>query len=604
VNDESHQAGRIRKLAEGTINRIAAGEVVERPASAVKELIENALDAGAGRIEIATANGGADLILVEDDGHGMTPHELRLAVERHATSKLPVANGEDDLSHIATLGFRGEALPSIGAVGRLAIASRLHGGEAHEIRVEGGDARGPAPCAFGGHGQSGTRVEVRELFFATPARLKFLKSARSEGFATLDVVKRLAMARPDVAFALTMDGRRILSLDAEDNLFDGRLKRLSQIVGRDFGDNAVPIMAERESVRITGFAGLPTYNRANSAMQFLIVNGRPVRDKLLIGAVRGAYADYLAHDRHPALALFLDCDSAFVDVNVHPAKTEVRFRDSGLVRGLIVSSLKAALHKAAHRSSTTVAAAALAALRPQATPHHRAAPPGFSEAARAYHAPLFSRGEMKVASARVEQVDTASSAEHLPLGVARTQLHENYIVAQTDNGIVIVDQHAAHERIVYERMKKALANGGVARQPLLIPEVVSLDPAEVERVAARAEEFAQLGLVVEPFGPDAVLVRETPALLGQVEIAMLLRDLADELAETGAATSLKERLDHVAATLACHTSVRSGRRLNAEEMNALLREMESTPHSGQCNHGRPTYVELKLADIERLFGRR
>ncbi len=599
---------RIRKLAEGTINRIAAGEVVERPASAVKELVENALDAGAAHIDIATSNRGADLILVEDDGIGMEARELRLAVERHATSKLPVIDGEDDLARIATLGFRGEALPSIGAVGRLCIASRTATGEAHEIRVEGGDMRGPIPCAFRAYGQSGTRVEVRELFFATPARLKFLKSSRSEDLATLDVVKRLAMARHDVAFTLTMDGRRVLALESEGDLFGGRLKRLAKIMGRDFGDNAVPIAAERENVRIGGFTGLPTYNRANSALQFLIVNGRPVRDRLLLAAVRGAYADYLAHDRHPALALFLDCDPTFVDVNVHPAKTEVRFRDSGLVRGLIVSSLKAALHEAGHRASTTVSNDALSALRPQTAPfphhYHSPYPTGFSDPGREYHAPLFSPADAQVSAARAEATPDAPSTEHLPLGVARAQLHENYIVAQTGGGIVIVDQHAAHERIVYERMKKALGNGCVARQPLLLPEVVSLDPAEVDRIAARAEEFAELGLVVEPFGPDAVIVRETPALLGQIDISALLRDLADELAETGAATSLKERLDHVAATLACHTSVRSGRRLSADEMNALLREMEATPHSGQCNHGRPTYVELKLADIERLFGRR
>ncbi|MBV9127357.1 MAG: DNA mismatch repair endonuclease MutL, partial [Verrucomicrobia bacterium] len=545
---------RIRKLSEGTVNRIAAGEVVERPASAVKELVENALYAGATRIDIAASSGGADLIVVEDDGHGMKAPELRLAVERHATSKLSVADGEDDLSHIATLGFRGEALPSIGAVARLCIASRTRGSEAHEIRVEGGEVRGPAPCAFLAAGQSGTRVEVRDLFFATPARLKFLKSTRSEELAILDVVKRLAMARADVAFMLTLDGRRVLALEAEANLVDGRLRRLSAIMGRDFAGNAAPVEAQRENICIGGFAGLPTYNRATSAMQYLVVNGRPVRDRLLIGAVRGAYADYLARDRHPALALFLDCDPAFVDVNVHPAKTEVRFRDSGLVRGLIVSSLKSALHEAAHRTSTTVSSEALAALRPQTGPFHGMphAPltTGFSEDAREYHAPLFANGEQHIAAARVEPIDDPPT-DHSPLGVARAQVHENYIVAQTESGIVIVDQHAAHERIVYERMKKGLANGGVARQPLLIPEVVSLDPAEVDRIAARAEEFAQLGLVVEPFGPDAVIVREMPALLGQIDVAALLRDLADELAERGSAASLKERLDHVAATLAC-----------------------------------------------------
>ena len=560
----------------------------------MKELVENALDAGAARIDVAISAGGADLILVEDDGEGMSADDLALAVERHATSKLR----GDDLSNIQTMGFRGEALPSIGAVARLSIASRTADGEAHEIRVDGGHVDGPAPTGFRARGQHGARVEVRELFFATPARLKFLKSARSEDLATLDVVKRLAMARPDVGFTLTLDGRRALDLAAEADFFSGRLNRLARIMGRDFGDNAAPVSVAREGVKIAGFAGLPTYNRANSAMQFLFVNGRPVRDKLLIGAVRGAYADFLARDRHPALALFLDCDPAFVDVNVHPAKTEVRFRDSGLVRGLIVSSLKHALADAGHRASTTVAGDALAALRSGAYVYQEPRPShGMFDAAREYHAPLFTPG------ARVEEAPADAPAD-TPLGAARAQLHETYIVAQTRDGIVIVDQHAAHERLVYEKMKQAMADGGIARQPLLIPEVVDLDPAEVERVAARASELAELGLIVEPFGPDAVVVREVPAMLGRLDIKGLLRDLADDIAETGSALSLKERLEAVAGTLACHTSVRAGRRLNAEEMNALLREMEATPHSGQCNHGRPTYVELKLSDIERLFGRR
>jgi len=592
---------KIRRLSEGTVNRIAAGEVVERPASAVKELVENALDAGATRIDVATSNGGADLILVEDNGEGMEADDLRLAVERHATSKLR----DDDLSHIVTMGFRGEALPSIGAVARLCIASRTETGEAHEIRIDGGILAGPSPTGFRARGQHGTRVEVREIFFATPARLKFLKSARSEDLATLDVIKRLAMARPDVAFTLTMDGRRALDLPAETDLIGPQLKRLARIMGKDFGDNAAPVNVSREGVTIAGFAGLPTYNRANAQMQFLFVNGRPVRDKLLIGAVRGAYADFLARDRHPALALFLECDPAFVDVNVHPAKTEVRFRDAGLVRGLIVSSLKHALADAGHRASTTVAGAALAALRPQ-QPYQmdypaRPAAPSFNDPARAFYAPLLDNSVAP--AARVEEQSAAPPSD-LPLGVARAQLHETYVVAQTADGIVIVDQHAAHERLVYERMKKALANGGIARQPLLIPEVVALDPAEVTRLASRAPELAELGLVVEPFGPDAIAVREMPAMLGQANIRGLIRDLADDIAETGNALSLKERLEEVAGTLACHTSVRAGRRLNAEEMNALLREMEATPHSGQCNHGRPTYVELKLSDIERLFGRR
>jgi len=592
---------KIRRLGSGTINRIAAGEVVERPASAVKELVENALDAGARQVDIWTAQGGAELILVEDDGEGMDAGDLALAVERHATSKL----GDDDLTHIATLGFRGEALPSIGAVARLSIASRTATSEGHSVDVTGGEMSEVTPAAFRASGQSGTRVDVRELFFATPARLKFLKSSRSEDLPTTDVVKRLAMARPDVGFTLTVDGKRTLDLGREDDLFGGRLKRLGRIMGRDFADNAAKVEAAREGVSLTGFAGLPTYNRASSAMQFLFVNGRPVRDKLLIGAVRGAYADFLARDRYPALALFLECDPAFVDVNVHPAKTEVRFRDGGLVRGLIVSALKTALANSGHRASTTVAGATLAAIHAStAAQGYPQGGRGFAEPLREYHAPLFSGSAATTLSARVEDVPVDAVAQELPLGVARAQLHETYVIAQTQDGIVIVDQHAAHERLVYERMKQSLEAGHVARQPLLIPEIVSLDPAEVERVAARAEELEALGLVVEPFGPDALMVREMPALLGKADVQGLIRDLADDIAETGNALSLKERLDEIAGTYACHTSVRAGRRLNAEEMNALLREMEATPHSGQCNHGRPTYVELKLADIERLFGRR
>jgi len=593
---------RIRRLSEGTVNRIAAGEVVERPAAVVKELVENALDAGATRIDVATASGGADLILVEDDGGGMGADDLRLAIERHATSKLPERNGEDDLSRIETLGFRGEALPSIGAVARLSLASRTKDGEAHEIFVEGGAVSGPSPASFRGHGQQGTRAEVRELFYATPARLKFLKSGRSEDLATLDIVKRQAMARPDVAFTLTMDGRRALDLEAGRDLLESRLTRLARIMGRDFHDNAVKVEAVREGVRLSGYAGLPTYNRANAQMQFLFVNGRPVRDKLLIGAVRGAYADFLARDRHPALALFLECDPAFVDVNVHPAKTEVRFRDAGLVRGLIVGALKHTLAEAGHRASTTVAGAALSAFQRQAPSFAPTYPP--SPYAMREPGSLF-QGAASVISARVEDAPVeAAPSGATPLGVARAQLHETYVVAQTEDGIVIVDQHAAHERLVYERMKEALADGGIARQPLLIPEVVELDPAEVSRVVARAAELAELGLVIEAFGPDAVMVREIPAMLGKLDVKGLMRDLADEIAQTGNALSLKERLEEVSGTLACHMSVRAGRRLNAEEMNALLREMEATPHSGQCNHGRPTYVELKLSDIERLFGRR
>jgi DNA mismatch repair protein MutL len=597
---------KIRRLTEGTINRIAAGEVVERPASAVKELVENALDAGAHRIAVSASNGGADLILVEDDGEGMSADDLVLAVERHATSKLPA----DDLSHIVTMGFRGEALPSIGAVARLSIVSRTKDSEAHGVGVDAGHIVGPRPAGFLANGQSGTRVEVRELFYATPARLKFMKSARSEDLAIHDTLKRLAMARPDVAFSLTLDGREVLDLPAEDVLFEGQLKRLSRIMGREFAANAVPVETAREGLALIGFAGVPTYNRANAQMQFLFVNGRPVRDKLLIGAVRGAYADFLARDRHPALALFLSCDPAFVDVNVHPAKTEVRFRDAGLVRGLIVSALKNAIHAAGHQASTTVASETLAALKPhtgyeyqpslpgQSIPSYRA--PAAYDASRDFQSPFAPAARVEPSTIEPPTPEEVAT----PLGAARAQLHETYIVAQTADGIVIVDQHAAHERLTYERMKKQMEEGGIARQPLLVPEVVDLDPAEAARVVGRAAELAELGLVVEAFGPDAVLVRETPAMLGQMDVKGLLRDLADDIAETGAALSLKERLEAVAGTLACHTSVRAGRRLTADEMNALLREMERTPHSGQCNHGRPTYVELKLADIEKLFGRR
>ena len=600
---------KIRRLAEGTINRIAAGEVVERPASVVKELIENALDADSCNLSISIARGGADLILVEDDGEGMDAAELRAAVERHATSKLPVdANGDDDLSKIATMGFRGEALPSIGAVARLSLSSRARTSEsANSISVDAGHISGPAPVGYLARGASGTRAEVRDLFYATPARLKFLKSTRSEDLAIVDVVKRLAMARPDVSFSLTMDGRRSLDLPSENALFEGRLRRLARIMGEEFAQNAMQIASARESVQIAGFAGLPTYNRASSTMQFLFVNGRPVRDRLMVGAVRGAYADFLARDRHPALALFLVCDPSFVDVNVHPAKTEVRFRDSGLVRALIVSSLRAALSEAGHRAATTISQSALRSFRAEPLGDEggvRQTPSiflGFAEPGSAFLARPAARED--VGSGR-RDVPADVQTVAAPLGLARAQLHETYIVAQTPDGIVIVDQHAAHERLVYERMKRSMENGGIARQPLLIPEIVELDPSECQRICSRTDELSQLGLVIEAFGPDAVIVREVPALLGHADVRRLIRDLADDIADAGTALSLKERLEEIAGTIACHTSVRAGRRLNSEEMNALLREMEATPHSGQCNHGRPTYVELKLADIERLFGRR
>jgi DNA mismatch repair protein MutL len=598
----------IRVLPPTLVNRIAAGEVVERPASVVKELVENAIDAGARRIAVTLREGGKSLIAVDDDGRGMDRDELQLAIERHATSKLP----DDDLVHIATLGFRGEALPSIGAVARLAIASRAGGGEAGwELKVEGGRTRGPEPTAR----RAGTRVEVRDLFFATPARLKFLKTEQTERNQVADALKRLAMARPDIAFSLQAEERTLFDYPAATgDLLDSRLERLGKVLGRDFAENALAIDAEREGVRLTGYAGLPTLNRGNAQLQYLFVNGRPVRDRLLGGAVRAAYQDFLARDRHPVVALFLELDPALVDVNVHPAKAEVRFRDAGLVRGLIVGALRHALAEAGHRASSSVGTAALGSFRPGGLPwsgggQGGAVPRGLAEAAVAFAAPLAPRTEELPGTAApsapvgedvTEPVDLAAH----PLGAARAQLHDTYIVAQTGDGIVIVDQHAAHERLVYERMKAHLARGRVPGQALLIPEIVELGEADVERLLARAEELAELGLQIESFGPGAISVRETPAMLGQVNASALLRDLADDLGELEPRESLKGRLDEISATMACYGSVRAGRRLKPEEMNALLREMEATPHSGQCNHGRPTYIALTLGDIERLFGRR
>jgi len=606
----------IRRLPPELVSRIAAGEVVERPASVVKELVENAVDAGARLIEIQADGGGLTRILVADDGQGLGPDELPMAVERHATSKLSAgADGGWDLLRIATLGFRGEALPSIGSVARLSISARKAGAQAHSILVEGGDVRPVAPSAF--PGPHGARVEVRDLFYATPARLKFMKSERAEAMAIADEVKRQAMAHAGVAFSLDLDGRRTLRLPAEAPGEQGRLARLGAILGADFADNALAIDHVRDEVRLVGHAGVPTFNRGNGAHQYLFVNGRPVRDRLLQGALRAAYADFLARDRHPVAALYLELDPTLVDVNVHPAKAEVRFRDPALVRGLIVGALRHALAGAGHRASTTVAADALAGFRSGYQPGPSAA--GFSAWQAGGWAPAPHNGLLAgVAeiSARFEPPPSYAPgfAEpgapppfdpiDFPLGAARAQLHETYIVAQTRDGVVIVDQHAAHERLVYERMKEGMAAGGVPTQALLMPVVVELDPAEAERVAGRADELADLGLVLEAFGPGAVLVRETPAALGETDVAGLVRDIADDLAENGAALALKERLEHVAGTMACHGSVRAGRRLAAPEMNALLRQMEATPHSGQCNHGRPTYVELKLADIERLFGRR
>jgi DNA mismatch repair protein MutL len=597
----------IRRLSEDMINRIAAGEVVERPASVVKELVENAIDAGARRIDIVTAAGGVALVKVTDDGSGMGPDDLALSVERHCTSKL-----DQGLDRIETLGFRGEALASIGAVARLALASRRSGGsEAFEIRVEGGQISPLLPAAL----QAGTRIEVRDLFFATPARLKFLKSERAEASAITDVVRRLAMAHPEIRFSLAGADRTNLDLPATTGEA-ARLARLSQIIGEDFAENSVAIDAVREGVRLEGFAGLPTFNRGNSLFQYLYVNGRSVRDKQLIGALRAAYADQLKRDRHPVAALFLSIDPGQVDVNVHPAKAEVRFRDSGLVRGLIVGAIREAFAGTGPRSSTQGASATIAAFRPASYPRMQRPSPlryrggsyspasaavaaGFGEPAQA----AFAATAAPSADARVEGDPTPEELAH-PLGAARAQIHETYIVAQSEDGLVIVDQHAAHERLVYERLKTANDAHGIARQILLIPEVVELPEDDAERLAARAEELAQCGLVLDRFGPGAVVVRETPSMLGAVDAQQLVRDLADEVAEWDRTASLRDRLDRLASTMACHGSVRAGRRLKPAEMDALLREIEATPNASECNHGRPTYIELKLADIERLFGRR
>ena len=600
----------IRQLSAGTVNRIAAGEVIERPASVVKELVENALDAGAGEIEVVTAAGGLSLIRIGDDGCGMSPADLALAVERHATSKL----GDEDLFNIATLGFRGEALPSIGSIARLSIKSRQRdAGAAHEIVVDRGTKEAVRPAAL----NAGTCVEVRELFSATPARLKFMKSERAENSAISEVVKRLAMAHPTVGFTLTTGERAGLKLLGQPLGPDGHLARLGRIMGREFLDDALPVDIEREGVRVSGFAGLPTLHRPDPGQQYLFVNGRPVKDKLLIGAVRAAYGDLLPKARYPLLALFVTLSPREVDVNVHPSKAEVRFRDAGRVRSLVAGALRQALEAAGHRASTTGGVGAIATL---ARGVGTSAPPSSSFAPRpasgfARGSPL-PRGFGEAMQAPLEglagpSADARAAAEppvsdllDRPLGAARAQLHETYIVAQTRSSVVIVDQHAAHERLVYERLKTALANGGVARQGLLIPQIVELDADEAAALAEAAPQLEKLGLVVEAFGAGAVMVREVPALLGETDVEGLVRDLAREaMSETGG-NLLEERLAAVCSTMACHGSVRAGRRLTAEEMNALLRDMEATPHSGQCNHGRPTYVELQLADIERLFGRR
>ena len=594
----------IRQLDDAAINRIAAGEVVERPASAVKELVENAIDAGAHRIEVAYADGGKTLIRVVDDGCGIVPDALPLALSRHATSKIDGS----DLLNIHTFGFRGEALPSLGAVGRLIITSRAAGHDAHEIAVNGGAMSPVKPAAL----SKGTVVELRDLFFATPARLKFMRTDRAESQAITDVIKRLAMAEPFVGFTLRDvtgggEGRVTFRVDAENgDLFDALHGRLAQIIGKEFADNSLRIEAEREGLHLTGFAALPTYSRGSAVTQYLFVNGRPVRDKLLYGALRGAYFDFLSRDRHPAAALFLDCDPQLVDVNVHPAKSEVRFRDPGLARGLIVSALRHALAEAGHRASTTVADATLGAMRPEPTNPARVYQmdrPSQGALCASYQAQAPGFGETAGVFSRVEPVVEEPPVEQFPLGAARGQVHENYIIAQTSDGMVIVDQHAAHERLVYEKLKTQMAENGVAAQALLIPEIIELSDGDCVRLMEIATDLERFGLGIERFGGGAIAVRETPAILGEVNAKAMLLDILDELSDQGESIAVQAKIEAILSRVACHGSIRSGRRMRGEEMNALLREMEATPHSGQCNHGRPTYVELKLADIERLFGR-
>ncbi|WP_345822729.1 DNA mismatch repair endonuclease MutL [Methylobacterium fujisawaense] len=639
----------VRRLDPVLVDRIAAGEVVERPASAVKELVENAIDAGARAIEVTIEAGGRRLIRVVDDGRGMTPDDLDLAVERHATSKLPGG----DLTAIATLGFRGEALPSIGAVSRLAIVTRTPDAEAGaSLTVEAG-LKGqvrPAPA------QRGTRIEVTELFAATPARLKFLKSDRAENTAVAETLRRLAATQPGIRFTLRADAGQPLVLPAETGP-EAELRRLAAVLGPDFFANALPVSLAREGFAVNGHVGLPTYHRGAATHIHLAVNGRPVRDRLLLGAIRGAYADTLASDRHPVLGLSIACDSDRVDVNVHPAKTEVRFREPGLVRALIVSAIHDALRRGGARSATTGAARTLDALRPAGPPlatHSGAAAPslfrptrpglfpvgtpsvaapsgyrpqtawrapqpvpaapaGFGEAAQAVFAGPDPAPVSAPPQADIRVADDPTETLDHPLGAARAQIHETYILAQTRDGLVIVDQHAAHERLVYERMKAERETGGIARQGLLIPDVVEMSPEEADRLVAAAPDLERLGLAIEAFGPGAVLVREVPAALLGASTRDLVTDILDALEASGdeeggvpAAEGgpLGRRLDAVLSRMSCHGSIRAGRRLRPEEMNALLREMEATPNSGQCNHGRPTSIELKLADIERLFGRR
>ena len=596
---------RIRHLPDYLVNQIAAGEVIERPAAAVKELVENAIDAGASMVEVDLREGGKALIRVRDNGGGMSREELTSAVERHATSKLP----DDDLVNIRHLGFRGEALPSIGAVSRLTMTTRNNGdANGWTLLLEGGKKHDATPAAH----PVGTTVEVKDLFYATPARLKFLKTERAEYGAVKDMLIRIAMAHPGVTFKLTHNGAGSLSLNGEQgDLADTRRTRLAALIGKDFAANSIAVEAQRDYIHVSGYAGLPSYDKGSAQHQFLFVNGRPVRDRLLLGCVRAAYSDLLSRDRHPVVALYIDVPPEEVDVNVHPAKAEVRFRDNALVRGAIVSALKHALHAGGQTTSSTISDFALSSFRPQANngpalPYARsgggyARPYGnLAEKAAQSYAPLME----SVPSARAD-IQSVPETAHYPLGAARAQLHENYIVAQTENGIILIDQHAAHERLVYERFKAQMKDGGVAAQALLIPEIVDLSDTRAAALLDKADIFRRLGLEIEAFGPGSVAVRTTPSILtGKIVVQKLIEDIAEELEEQDSSLLLEERLNAVLSTMACHGSVRSGRRLSIEEMNALLRQMEETENSGHCNHGRPTYVTLSLKDIEKLFHRR
>lgn len=609
----------IRHLSENVINQIAAGEVIERPANVIKELVENAIDAGATRIEIVTANGGKNFIKVSDNGCGISADQLTLAVSRHCTSKIT-----DDVHNICFLGFRGEALPSIGSVAKLRLISRTKDADnAAEITVTAGKIVGPKPAAA----NPGTIVEVRDLFFVTPARLKFMKTDRAETNAITDMVKRIAIAFPHIRFSLSGSDRTSLELSATENNTQGQLQRITQIMGTEFAPNSIALNAQRESVRLTGFACLPSFSRSNSLHQFAYVNGRPVRDKFLFGAIRGAYADVMTRDRYPVCILFIDLPPTDVDVNVHPAKADVRFRDSGFIRGLIVGAIREALHQTGVRSTSTRSEAMLSAFQTQQPlktfqnthspssyrPHHHLS------SASMVHKPLDMTSSFALKEDTpplIEGLDTPSgdayisnispSPEELsyPLGAARAQIHKNYIISQTQDSLVIVDQHAAHERLVYEALKNALYSKPLPSQLLLIPEIVELSEEDATCLLMHKDALQKFGLRIEPFGPGAIVVRETPSMLGEMNVQALIKDLADEAAEYDTTNNLKEMLDYVAATMACHGSIRSGRLLHPEEMNALLRQIEATPHTGTCNHGRPTYIELKLADIERLFGRK